>query len=606
MKAVKTVLVSTKYFFVVTLLCLNACTSVETGAPVSVMQWHKLGLTFNGPNTSESADPNPFMDYRLDVVFTSPAGKEYRVPGFYAADGQAGESGATAGNKWRVLFSPGELGKWRYEAKFVGGENIAVSDSAGVSAGFFDGQAGFVNVVASDKQSSDKDFRAKGKLEYVGEHYLRFKGNQEYFLKGGANSPEVFLGYGGFDATPSDRDYAAHVEDWNKGDPTWHGGKGKGIIGLVNYFASLDNNVIYFLSMNVDGDGKQVWPWIAPDAITRYDVSKLEQWGIVFDHMTAKGVMAHFVLTETENESLFEWYESKTTGGFSNSRKLYYREMIARFGYLPGLTWNVGEENGWADYSGDDAQKKANTTEQRKWFSDYIRALTVYNDHIVVHNGPDQNYYIFNKPDDNILGHKSYTGPSLQGRYTSKNIYNDVLKFRRLSAQHNHKWVVTMDEPYIETKEGGDINVWRQENVWATLMAGGAGIELYLGGGIDITQQNLREFEAYYKTTAIALNFFKQHVPFWRLEPDSELLANAWVLKQEGEFYLLYFKQGGSGKVNLPKGEYSVDWFNPVNGQFQKGSLTRIIGGTFQSIGQELSEERQDWVCIIKKVPVAK
>ncbi|MCK4958896.1 MAG: hypothetical protein KAT00_05840, partial [Planctomycetes bacterium] len=28
-------------------------------------KWHKVTLTFDGPKTSETAEPNPFLDYRL-------------------------------------------------------------------------------------------------------------------------------------------------------------------------------------------------------------------------------------------------------------------------------------------------------------------------------------------------------------------------------------------------------------------------------------------------------------------------------------------------------------------------------------------------------------
>ena len=31
--------------------------------------WHPVTLTFTGPETAESADLNPFTDYRLDVTF---------------------------------------------------------------------------------------------------------------------------------------------------------------------------------------------------------------------------------------------------------------------------------------------------------------------------------------------------------------------------------------------------------------------------------------------------------------------------------------------------------------------------------------------------------
>jgi hypothetical protein len=66
--------------------------------------WHKINITLMGPQSSESGTPNPFRDYRLDVLFLGPSGQTYRVPGYYAADGNAAESGAVSGNKWRVCF----------------------------------------------------------------------------------------------------------------------------------------------------------------------------------------------------------------------------------------------------------------------------------------------------------------------------------------------------------------------------------------------------------------------------------------------------------------------------------------------------------------------
>lgn len=80
-------------------------------------QWHTISLTLDGPQTSEAAAPNPFLDYRLDVTFTQ-GSRRYVVPGFYAADGNAGNSGSAAGNKWRVLFVPDQAGRWTYRVSF--------------------------------------------------------------------------------------------------------------------------------------------------------------------------------------------------------------------------------------------------------------------------------------------------------------------------------------------------------------------------------------------------------------------------------------------------------------------------------------------------------
>ena len=61
-----------------------------------LQQWHRVTLAFEGPASSERANPNPFLDYRLDVTFMHPAsGKSYRVPGYFAADGFSAETGGS-------------------------------------------------------------------------------------------------------------------------------------------------------------------------------------------------------------------------------------------------------------------------------------------------------------------------------------------------------------------------------------------------------------------------------------------------------------------------------------------------------------------------------
>src|SRR5690606_32273430 len=100
---------------------------------------------------------------------------------------------------WRVHFTPHITGEWTYTASFRRGDNIAVSLSptAGVPLSF-NGTIGTFNIVESDK--SGRDHRGKGMLRYVGEHYLRFD-NGEWFMKGGADSPESLFGYVDFDDT---------------------------------------------------------------------------------------------------------------------------------------------------------------------------------------------------------------------------------------------------------------------------------------------------------------------------------------------------------------------------------------------------------------------
>ena len=154
-------------------------------------QWHKVTLTLPGPQAGEDATPNPFLDYRMEVTFTHASGQpSYVVPGYFAADGKAGETSATAGNQWRAHFAPDKTGTWNYSVSFVEGEQVAVNrQAAGKAVAGIDGRKGSFRVAASNKKAPD--FRARGRLAYVGEHYLRFLGSGEYFLKVGVDSPET-------------------------------------------------------------------------------------------------------------------------------------------------------------------------------------------------------------------------------------------------------------------------------------------------------------------------------------------------------------------------------------------------------------------------------
>lgn len=266
--------------------------------------WHKITIGFEGPETNETDSPNPFADYRLDVNFThAPSQKAYLVPGYYAADGNAANSGADSGSVWLVHFTPDEVGSWEWEATFVEGENVA-QNGGGMSASFFDGAAGTFAVDATDK--SGRDHRGKGRLQYVGEHHLRFAGTGEWFLKAGSDSPENFLQYIDFDntdnATVPVKTWEAHERDFDalNGDPTWANGKGSEIIGALNYLANEGLNAFSFIPLTIGGDAKSVFPYISDDPTDylRMDCSKLAQWEVVFEHADRKGLFIHFKTQE--------------------------------------------------------------------------------------------------------------------------------------------------------------------------------------------------------------------------------------------------------------------------------------------------------------------
>ncbi|MBN1480083.1 DUF5060 domain-containing protein [candidate division KSB1 bacterium] len=590
-------------------------------------KWHRITLTFEGPNSSETADPNPFLDYRLNVTFFY-GDNACVVPGFYAADGNAGETGVTAGNKWRVFFTPDRAGEWTYYASFRAGEKIALSNDpeAGTPTSF-DGAQGRFLVKESDK--TENDARAKGALRYVGEHYLQFAETGDYFLKGGADSPENFLAYYEFDNAEriariegetregeaqkilqgGTHTFAPHAGDWRPGDPTWQNGKGKNIIGALNYLADKGMNSVYFLTMNVGGDGKDVWPWTKYDERYRYDCSKLDQWDIVLSHMDKLGIMQHVVLTETENEALFEIDEGiSTTSGFADSRKLYYREMMARFGYHPAMVYNLGEENGWDNK--DVPYGAANSEEQRKMFADWLKTLDPYDHPIVVHTLPGRYDEIYTP----LLGHGTLDGPSLQMGDQSET-HAETAKWIQKSAAAQHKWFVCLDEigpAHTGVKPDAD-DYWhddvRHYSLWGNLMAGGSGCEWYFGYQYphnDLNCEDWRSRDHMWDLTRYALLFFQQHLPFWEMRAADDLISvkEAYCFAKPGEVYAIYVPNGGSCDVELTEDTYSVKWYNPrTGGELIDSNVTEVRGPGRKSIGLPPEERQKDWVALLKQQP---
>ena len=207
-----------------------------------------------------------------------------------------------------------------------------------------------------------------------------------YFIKGGADSPENFLAYADFDDTYDTDEltregeaaggkfihtYQPHVEDWRPGDPTWTGRQGQRhhrgpeLPGLQGH----EQRLLSHLQprrrrrqgrLDVDRPQREATASTAASWTSGRSSST---------HMDRLGLMLHVVTQETEND------QGLDKGDLGRQRKLYYRELIARFAHHPAVVWNLGEEN-------------TNTPEQRKAFARYIHELDPYDHPVVCHTYP--------------------------------------------------------------------------------------------------------------------------------------------------------------------------------------------------------------------------
>lgn len=579
-------------------------------------KWHKISLTLDGPFAHErDVDPNPFRDYELTGYFVHESGAEYRVPGYFAADGHAAETSAESGTKWRVHFAPDQAGLWRWQLVLLKGRGVAVDNGVdGREAARVKGE--FV-VAPTDK--AGRDLRGEGRLQYVGSRYLRFAESGRYFLKTGADAPETFLAFQEFDETASYskrgplKNWAPHLKDWKEGDPVWQGEKGKGIIGAVNYLSEAGMNVFSFLTYNAGGDGDNVWPHISRRDKLHFDCSKLDQWGIVFDHATAKGMYLHFKLQETENDDdKGPGADQALDGGDTEvERKLYLRELIARFGHNLALNWNLGEENTMG-------------TERLRAMARYIRKTDPYGHPVVVHTYPGQQDQVYGP----LLGDPDVLhGMSLQNSNVA-NTHHQVVKWVRASAASGHSWVVAFDEPgdagfgqppdpdypgvdEVEAQEAPTIHQVRKQVLWGALLGGGAGVEYYFGYRFPQNDLNCEDYRSRARSWAyckIATDFFYDHgIPFWEMVPSNELVGNpkhtnqAYCLAKPGEVYVIFLPEGGSGQLDLsavPSDRvFVLEWFNPREG----GQL--ILGGQLKGGAERYLPAAplgEDWVALLR------
>ena len=559
--------------------------------------WHPLTLTFAGPEAAETdRSPNPFLDVRLRVGFTGPGGEQFNVPGFFDGDGNGGPKGA----RWRMRFTPNAAGTWKYAASFRSGTNVVIDldPNAGQPLDLGD-LSGSFDVAPRD--AAAPGFLRWGRLNYSGGHYLKFQ-DGAYWIRGGTDEPEDFLGYAGFDRTPAKHRYAAHESDWRDGDPDWGDGRGRSIIGALNYLAAQHVNSIYFLTMNVGGDGKDVWPWVGPidprgsadDDNLHFDVGKLRQWEIVFAHAQRLGIFLHFVFNEAEEANKRELDD----GELGPERKLFYREMIARFGHHLALEWNLCEEYNLNFNFGPDRIRA---------FADYIRALDPCDHPITVHSAGD--------PVEQLrftFGDRRFSMTSIQ--LNQRPIHDVTEALWRRDRAAGRPLPISLDEFTLDRGQRAshipvdDAYGHRREKIWPTYLSGGM-IEFILDDLLRTDNFKTPERQRLWTYLWYARRFMEDNLPFWEMEPADDLSQGAatiplgigkgrtvplgpQVFVKRGEVYAVYLPTcSATGTLDLTdlKGPADQRWFNPRSGEFV-GEAKRIVGGERRELGPPPAE----------------
>ena len=180
------------------------------------------------------------------------------------------------------------------------------------------------------------------------------------------------------------------------------------------------------------------------------------------------------------------------------------------------------------------------------------------------------------------------SGLSLQNEWDE--VHHLTKKWIRESQAAGHPWVCANDEqgpasigvppdpdfPGKNTEEY-TIDDIRKYTLWGNLMAGGAGVEYYFGYQVaenDLRSENFRARAKSWDYCRIALDFFRnEKIPIQEMVNRNDLIGNAkdkndkYCLAKEGELYLVYLPNGGSTEIEKISPNFSLNWFNPRNGE---------------------------------------
>lgn len=480
-------------------------------------KWGRIEIALTGPDSQGRGTPNPF-NIEVGALLTSPSGKQWRVPGFYDGDGK----GRLDGDVWKVRFSPGETGQWSFKSTSPN------SRLDGVTGSFV------VIPVPPDAEGLWK----WGRLESVGTpenriRYLKFR-DGPYWLKAGCDDPENFLGkFDHFD-TPAKRRAA------------------------IDYLAGKGVNSMYVMTHNVGGDHRDVWPWLGETEAeakenagkdARFDVAKLEEWRQLFEHMHARGVVPYLILRD--DASWPRKSRPAERGKLDHAR--YYREMVARFGYLPALLFNISEE-----------AEENYTFAEALACAKLLKDVDPYDHPVGIHN--------VNSPKARArpyiqAGHIDFSAIQTGGKDPLTHNEIAILWIAECRRLKQRVVMVGFDEPRpVKDRRG-----W-----WSAYMAG-AVWEVHTGRPYDrpvsIHAQTWKQLGG--------ARAFMESLPFWEMEPSNTLVRSgkAFCLAKPGAAYGLYMPAGGTATVSLAPGSaYEYAWWNPANGKdgrFQDGGRTQ-------------------------------
>jgi hypothetical protein len=511
--------------------CADDCGACPSGKNLgdqgSHKKWAKIEIDFDGPTADGTSDTNNPFAVTVHVTFDGPNGATMTVPAFFAGDGDGGQSGSV----WRVRFSADRVGSWGFAT-------MSTDDAA------LDGYHGSFEVI--DIDGSEPGCYRLGRLSHVDDRYYLQFAEGPFWLKGGADDPENFLGAPFGDGTMAFKQ------------------------AKIDYLASKGVNAQYLMTHNLEGDLRDSWPWLgATEAEAKtnhrlFDVGKLREWEELFVYMQERGVVPHVVL---EDDSAWTGYD----------HDLYYRELVARFAHHPALIWNLGEEFN-ENYS----------TAEVRGFAAQLSATDAYDHPVTVHGtGVGTWDPLFGEADFDLTS-LQHQGATALASASLPDFNQLTVDLRQAAATAGRVIPISFDEtPRATDASESTRDKLRTGVVWPIYMAGG-NFELHY----RVDDVDYEDLDAFWADMTLAREFIEQ-APFADMAPDNSLVSAGLCLAQADQAYLIYLDPcTASVDLDLGAGTYDVSWYDPETGS--SAAAADVVGPGTETLSRPGSISSSD------------
>jgi hypothetical protein len=259
--------------------------------------------------------------------------------------------------------------------------------------------------------------------------------------------------------------------------------------------------------------------------------------------------------------------------------------MVARFGYHPGIIWNVGEE---ANEIYSDQEQEA--------FAALIKELDPFNHPVTVHR----------KAPWPFLGNKTFDLASIQMGDGSSDFstselkdYNTiVIEHRERSSQLGNPIPIMIDETPRVTEINEDVQKKFRTQVLYPIYLGGGNFELHYrdayGQNGSVTIDDLRPLIR----DMVNLRLVLENLPVADMLPCNNLLSNPdnICFGDPTRSMLIYLPGGGSETIDLTQlnVDFKAIWIDP-----QSGELEEIGGVQSGDLLSFATPDDQDWLLLL-------